>query len=70
MKTVCSQRVSKMFPPPFFFFDFRAALTAYGGSQVRGLIRSTAAGVHHSHSNARSELRLRLIPQLTALPDL
>ena len=29
----------------FFFFK-----VAYGGSQVRGRIRGTAAGLHHSHS--------------------
>ena len=32
-----------------------AAPTAYGGSQARGPIRAVAAGLHHSHSNARSE---------------
>ena len=41
----------------------------YGGSQARGLIGVTAAGLHHSHSNAGSELRLPPIPQLTAKPD-
>ena len=29
---------------------------AYGGSQARGRIRAAAASLHHSHSNARSEL--------------
>ena len=43
----------------FFFF------TAHGGSQARGLIGTTAAGLHHSHSNARSEPCLRPTPQLT-----
>ena len=28
---------------------------AYGSSQARGLIRATAASLHHSHSNARSK---------------
>ena len=37
---------------------FRATDTAYGGSQARGPIRATAAGLHHSHSNARSKPRL------------
>ena len=32
----------------FFFLLFRAAPTAYGGSQARGRIRATAAGLHHS----------------------
>ena len=42
-------------PPPLFstffsflFWLFRAALTAYGGSQASGLIRAVAAGLHHS----------------------
>ena len=52
----------------FFFLLFRTAPTAYGGSRARGLIRATAAGLHHSHSNATSE-RLRLIPQLMATLD-
>ena len=34
------------------FLLFRAALTAYGGSQARGQIRAVAAGLCHSHSNA------------------
>ena len=47
----------------FFFFLglfclFRTAPTAHGGSQARGLIRAIATGLHHSHSNVRSELRL------------
>ena len=55
----------------FFFFlsFFRAAPVAYGGSQARGPIGATAAGLHHSHSNARSELRLRPTPQLMAMQD-
>ena len=51
----------------FFLFAFsRATPTAYGGSQARGLMGAVAAGLHHSHSNAGSELRLRPAPQLTA----
>ena len=46
----------------FFFFCLfafsRATPAAYGGSQVRGLIGAVAAGLHHSHSNARSETHL------------
>ena len=56
----------------FFFclFDFsRATPTAYGGFQARGLIRAAATGLRQSHSNTASELRLRPIPQLTAMPD-
>ena len=42
----------------FFLFVFRAAPAAYGGSQARGQTEAIAAGLHHSHSNAGSELRL------------
>ena len=51
------------------FRPFRATLVAYGGSQARGLIGATAAGLHHSHSNAISKPGLRPTPQLTATPD-
>ena len=44
----------------FSFCLFRAAPAAYGGSQVRGGVRSTAAGLHRNHSNARSQPCLRL----------
>ena len=40
----------------------RAAAMAYGGSQARGRIRAVAAGLHQSHSNKGSELRLRPTP--------
>ena len=52
----------------FFFCFFRAAVAAYGSSQATGLIGATAAGLRHSHSNARSEPHLRPTPQLTAVP--
>ena len=51
------------------FCLFRATPVAYGGSQTRGLIGATAAGLHHRHSNARSEPRLWATPQLMATPD-
>ena len=51
------------------FCLFRAIPTAYGGSQARGPIGAVATGLHHSHSNARSEPCLRPIPQLMATPD-
>ena len=51
-----------------FFFLFRAAPEAYGGSQARGQIRAAAADLHHSHSNARSKPCLGPTPQLTAMP--
>ena len=68
----------------FIYLLFRAesALAAYRGSQARGQTGATAAGLwlgvepelqllglHHSHSNARSQLSLQLTPQLTATPD-
>ena len=52
----------------FFFWLFRAALAAYGSFQAKGQIGAPAASLHYSHSNAKSEPRLRLIPQLTAKP--
>ena len=51
------------------FCLFRATPVAYGGSQSRGSIRTAAAGLHHSHSNMGSELRLRPTSQLMAMPD-
>ena len=53
----------------FFAFFFRATPVAYVGSQARGRIGATAPGLHHSHSNARSEPCLLLTPQLTAMPN-
>ena len=41
-----------------FFFRFRAASTAYGGSQARGLTGTVATGLYHSHSSAGSEPHL------------
>ena len=52
-----------------FFFFFRAAPAAYGGSQAKGRVGATAAGLCHSHSNSGSEPRLQLTPQLMATPD-
>ena len=53
----------------FLFLLFRDTPSAYGGSQARGPIRAIAAGVHHSHSNIRSKLRMQPTPQLTATLD-
>ena len=49
----------------FFFFFF----LAYESSQARDWIGAVAASLHHSHSDARSEPRLRPTPQLVAMPD-
>ena len=48
----------------FFFFFLRAAPVIFGSSQARGLMGATAAGLHHSHSNVRSQWHLRPTPQL------
>ena len=69
-QNICFQ-VKRFFLLLFFglFVIFRAAPMAYGSSQARGLIRATAAGLHHSHSNAISEPCLWPTPQLMARPD-
>ena len=54
----------------FLFFAFsRAAPTADGGSQARGLIEAVATSLHQSHSNVEPEPSLQPTPQLTATPD-
>ena len=50
----------------FVFLLFRAVLVAYRNSQARGRIRTTAARLHYSHSNAGSEPHLGPTPQLVA----
>ena len=53
-------------PLAILFFSFlfclfvfsKAARTAYGGSQVRGLIGTVASGLYHSHSNMGSKPHL------------
>ena len=40
---------------------------AFGVSQARDLIGAVATGLHHSHSNVRTEPRLQPTPQLTAM---
>ena len=39
----------------YFFLLLRAIPAAHGSFQARGLIGAAAAGLCHSHSNARSE---------------
>ena len=46
----------------FFFFFLKAAPAAYGGSQARGRNVAAAAGLYHSHSNARSQPYLPPVP--------
>ena len=43
----------------FIFCLFRAALMAYESFQVGSQMRAAAAGLHHNHSNAKSELHLQ-----------
>ena len=54
----------------FCLFAFsRAAPTAYGDSQARGLIGAVANGLHQSHSNSGTEPCLRPTSQLMATLD-
>ena len=53
----------------FLFLSFQATPMAHGRSQARGQIRGVVAGLHHSHSNARSELCQQPTLQLMATPD-
>ena len=53
-----------------FFFLFRAAPAAYGGSQARGLTGAVAPVLRHSHSKAGSEPCLWFTPQFMAMSDL
>ena len=48
-------RLLALFFLVFFFLHFKASPAAYGNSQARGPIGAVAAGLYHSHSNARSE---------------
>ena len=54
----------------FFFLLSRATLETCGGSQARGQIGATTAGLRHSHSNTGSKPHLQPTPQLTTMPDL
>jgi len=65
--TVCLEQASIFLS--FLFFLFRVSTAACGGSQARRQVRAAAAGLHHNHSNARSEQHLRPTPQLMATPD-
>ena len=64
--------VRKILRPHFVLFCvcvcFRAASSAHGGFQARGIIGAVAAGLYQSHSNPRSKPCLRPTPQLTATP--
>ena len=64
--TLLGIRISFIF---ILFWSFEAAPLAYGGSQARGLIRATAAGLRQSHNTTRSEPHLRPTPELTVMLD-
>ena len=51
------------------FFFLTAAPATYGSFQAKGRIRTTAASLHHSHSNTGFEPHLQLMLQLVATPD-
>ena len=53
----------------FFFWLFRVGPAAYEGSQVRGWVGATAAGLCHNHSKVGSKPHLQITPQLTAVLD-
>ena len=53
----------------FVLFFLRATGAAYGSSQARGRIRTTAAGLCHILSNTRSKLHLWPTPQLMETSD-
>ena len=52
-----------------YAFFFRAEPEAYGSFQARGPIEATAAGLHHSHSKAKSQPHPQLTPQFMAAMD-
>ena len=49
--------------PLFSSLLFRATCAPHGSSQARGRIGAAVADLHHSHSNATSELHLQPMPQ-------
>ena len=69
MDEVAENLIRRLFFYFILFFLFRAVPMAYGSSQAMGQIQAIAAGLPHSHSNARFEPWLWPIPQLIATPD-
>ena len=59
-----------MKPLILFHLLFRATCAAYGSSQGRHQIRTTAASLHHRHSNVKSKPSFQPTPQPTAMLDL
>ena len=65
------QRIVFFFANFFFFisFSFYALPAAYGSSRARGGVGATAAGLHHSHSNAGFRPHLQPTLQFVAMQD-
>ena len=56
MKITVAFEQNNIWPSLFVcLLSFRAAPSAYGGPQARGLIGAVVAGLRHSHSNMGSE---------------
>ena len=53
----------------YYYYFLMATPSAYGSCQARGGIGAAGAGLHHSHSNARSEPRLQPTRQVASTPD-
>ena len=62
---VCLERPVCILSSIYTTFFFRAAPAGQEGSQARGRIGATAAGLHHSHSNRGSKQHLRPAPERT-----
>ena len=66
--SLCSCLLFLFFVCFCLFAIFWATPVAYGGSQARGRIGATAAGLRQNHSNVGSEPRLQPTAQLMAMP--
>ena len=64
----CNMHMKKYLTSLFLFY-FYATPVAYGSCQASSWIGVAAAGLHHSHSNARTKPHLWPMPQLAAMPD-
>ena len=64
---VCFTQVERFFFKVLYFFLW-AIPAAYGSFQTRGWIGAVAAGLYHSHSNARSKPQLWPTLQVAAMP--
>ena len=53
--------------PLILFYFFSVVPVAYVKALARALNGAVAAGLYHSHGNARSKLHLQPVPQLVAM---